>query len=212
MQRSSFIPNRTWLNNRSRAPGCPNHLVTAPAGDNFHTKVQLEFNSSDRTAPKKGQTGSPKSPCSPDVIPGTPMQDMGRAAGRKAKAASPTESLLMEDQLSSYTVTVRPIAVTKTARLPDKSAIPTPSAGTVPLDKVMHFLTTFAKEFREDMATTTKQLLTAFDKRLSSVEDRLANAERELKELRTSNKKLASEVSRCVSGTSLERLRTTKIR
>ena len=32
-------------------------LVSAPAGDNFHTKVQLEFNSSDRTAPKKGQTG-----------------------------------------------------------------------------------------------------------------------------------------------------------
>ena len=109
----------------------------------------------------------------------------------------------MEDQLPSDTVTVRPIAVTKTARLQDKSAIPTPSAGTVPLDKVMHFLTTFAKEFREDMATTTKELLTAFDKRLSSVEDRLANAERELKELRTSNKKLVSEVSRCASGTSL---------
>ena len=57
MQRSALIPNRTWLNKRSRAPGCPNHLVTTPAGDNFHTKVQLEFNSSDRTAPKKGQTG-----------------------------------------------------------------------------------------------------------------------------------------------------------
>ena len=28
MQRSSFIPNRTWLIYRSRGPGCPNHLVT----------------------------------------------------------------------------------------------------------------------------------------------------------------------------------------
>ena len=40
-------------NKRSRAPRCPNHLITTPAGDNFHTKVQLEFNSSDRSAPKK---------------------------------------------------------------------------------------------------------------------------------------------------------------
>ena len=44
MQRSSFIPNRTWLNKRSRAPGCPNHLVATPAGDNFHTNTR--FNSS----------------------------------------------------------------------------------------------------------------------------------------------------------------------
>lgn len=69
--------------------------------------------------------------------------------------------------------------MTKTARLPDESAMSTHSAGTVPLDKVMQFLKTFAKEFREDMATTTTQLLTTFDKRLSSVEDRLAKAERE---------------------------------
>ena len=58
MQRSSFIPNLTWLKKRSRGPGCPNHLVTTPAGDNFHTKVQLEFNSSDRTAPKKVKQAS----------------------------------------------------------------------------------------------------------------------------------------------------------
>ena len=30
MQRSSFIPNRTWLNKRSRALGCPNHLAWSP--------------------------------------------------------------------------------------------------------------------------------------------------------------------------------------
>ena len=130
------------------------------------------------------------------------MQDMGRTAGRKARPASPAERL-MEDQLSRDTITVRPIAMTKTARLPDESAMSTPSAGIVPLDKVMQFLKTFAKEFREDMATTTTQLLTTFDKRLSSVEDHLARAEREINELRTSNNKLTSEVSRCVSVTTL---------
>ena len=38
-----------------RAAACPSQVVTAPASDNFHTKVELEFNSSDRSAPKKGQ-------------------------------------------------------------------------------------------------------------------------------------------------------------
>ena len=35
MQRSSFIPNRTWLNKRSRAPAYASHLVTVPAGYNL---------------------------------------------------------------------------------------------------------------------------------------------------------------------------------
>ena len=30
MQRSSFIPNRTWLNKRSRAPAYTSQLVTVP--------------------------------------------------------------------------------------------------------------------------------------------------------------------------------------
>ena len=42
MQRSAFIPNRTWLNKRSRAPAYTSHLVTMPAGDNIHTKAQLK--------------------------------------------------------------------------------------------------------------------------------------------------------------------------
>ena len=80
----------------------------------------------------------------------------------------------MEDQLSRDTITVRSIAMTKTARLRDGSAMYIHSAGTVPLDKVMQFLKTFAKVFREGMATTTTQSLTTFDKRLSSVENSLA--------------------------------------
>ena len=35
MQRSSYIPNRTWLNKRSRAPAYASHLVTVPAGYNL---------------------------------------------------------------------------------------------------------------------------------------------------------------------------------
>ena len=55
MQRSSFIPNRTWLNKRSRAPAYASHLVTVPAGYNLLacltffgcnpvTRVELELN------------------------------------------------------------------------------------------------------------------------------------------------------------------------
>ena len=55
MQRSSFIPNRTWLNKRSRAPAYTSHLVTVPAGYNLQacltffgcspvTRVELELN------------------------------------------------------------------------------------------------------------------------------------------------------------------------
>ena len=55
MQRSSFIPNRTWLNKRSRAPAYTSHLVTVPAGCNLLacltffgcspvTRVELEMN------------------------------------------------------------------------------------------------------------------------------------------------------------------------
>ena len=55
MQRSSFIPNRTWLNKRSRAPAYTSHLVTVPAGYNLLacltffgctpvTRVELELN------------------------------------------------------------------------------------------------------------------------------------------------------------------------
>ena len=35
MRRSSFIPNRTWLKKRSRAPAYTSHLVTVPAGYNL---------------------------------------------------------------------------------------------------------------------------------------------------------------------------------
>ena len=35
MQRSSFIPNPTWLNKRSRAPAYTSQLVTVPAGYNL---------------------------------------------------------------------------------------------------------------------------------------------------------------------------------
>ena len=55
MQRSSFIPNRTWLKKRSRAPAYTSHLVTVPAGYNLLacltffgcspvTRVELELN------------------------------------------------------------------------------------------------------------------------------------------------------------------------
>ena len=55
MQRSAFIPNRTWLNKRSRAPAYASHLVTVPAGYNLLacltffgcspvTRVELELN------------------------------------------------------------------------------------------------------------------------------------------------------------------------
>ena len=55
MQRSSFIPNRTWLNKRSRAPAYTSQLVTVPAGYNLLacltffgcspvTRVELELN------------------------------------------------------------------------------------------------------------------------------------------------------------------------
>ena len=55
MQRSSFIPNRTWLNKRSRARAYTSHLVTVPAGYNLLvcltffgcspvTRVELELN------------------------------------------------------------------------------------------------------------------------------------------------------------------------
>ena len=50
-----FIPNRTWLNKRSRAPAYTSHLVTVPAGYNLLacltffgcspvTRVELELN------------------------------------------------------------------------------------------------------------------------------------------------------------------------
>ena len=43
----------------SWVPKSPGHRAsTRAAGDNFHTKVQLEFNSSDRTAPKKVKQAS----------------------------------------------------------------------------------------------------------------------------------------------------------
>ena len=35
MQRSSIIPNRTWLKKQSRAPAYTSHLVTVPAGYNL---------------------------------------------------------------------------------------------------------------------------------------------------------------------------------
>ena len=57
MQRSSFLPNRTWLNKWSRAPAYTSHLVTitVPAGYNVLacltffgcspvTRVELELN------------------------------------------------------------------------------------------------------------------------------------------------------------------------
>ena len=56
MRLSSFIPNRTWLNKRSRAPAYNSHLVTVPAGYNYLlacltffgcspvTRVELELN------------------------------------------------------------------------------------------------------------------------------------------------------------------------
>ena len=55
MQRSSFIPNRTWLKKRSRGPAYTSHLVTGPAGYNLlacltffgcspATRVELELN------------------------------------------------------------------------------------------------------------------------------------------------------------------------
>ena len=56
MQRSSFIPNRTWSNKWSRAPAYTSHLVTVPAGYNYLlacltffgcspvTRVELELN------------------------------------------------------------------------------------------------------------------------------------------------------------------------
>ena len=55
MLRSSFIPNRTWLNKRSRAPAYASHLVIVPAGYNLLarltffgfspvTRVELELN------------------------------------------------------------------------------------------------------------------------------------------------------------------------
>ena len=55
MQRSPLIPNRTWLNKRSRAPAYTSHLVTVPAGYNLQpvltffgcspvTRVELELN------------------------------------------------------------------------------------------------------------------------------------------------------------------------
>ena len=55
MRRSSFIPNRTWLKKRSRAPAYTSHLVTVPAGYNLLacltffgcspvTRVELELN------------------------------------------------------------------------------------------------------------------------------------------------------------------------
>ena len=104
----------------------------------------------------RGRVGTSDSPSSPDVIPPTPMQDIGRTAGRKSRPASPAESL-MEDQLSGDTITVRCISMSKTVRLPNGSAVSIPLAGTVlrtkscspfeqshavPLDKVMQSLWT----------------------------------------------------------------------
>ena len=70
MKRPALIPNRTRLTNRSRANAYTSHLVTVPAGYNFHTKVQFKgskqgvvrgfcdslvkrCNSSDRNGPKQ---------------------------------------------------------------------------------------------------------------------------------------------------------------
>ena len=55
MQRSSFVPNRTWLKKRLRAPAYTSHLVTVLAGYNLLacltffgcssvTRVELELN------------------------------------------------------------------------------------------------------------------------------------------------------------------------
>ena len=43
MQRSSFIPNRTWLNKRSRAAAYTSGLVTVPAGYNYYLLACLTF-------------------------------------------------------------------------------------------------------------------------------------------------------------------------
>ena len=62
MQRSSFIPNRTWLKKRSCAPAHTSHLVTVPAGYNLLAcltffgcspviRVELELNLGVKCAP-----------------------------------------------------------------------------------------------------------------------------------------------------------------
>ena len=54
MERSSFIPNRTWLNKRSRAPAYTSQLVTVPAGYNSgpgHTCTGIRFGSEPGVAP-----------------------------------------------------------------------------------------------------------------------------------------------------------------
>ena len=72
MQRSSFIPNRTWLNKRSRAPAYTSHLVTVPAGYNLLacltffgcspvTRVELELNPPARVTRQHCQYGSTSS-------------------------------------------------------------------------------------------------------------------------------------------------------
>ena len=143
---------------------------------------------------------------SPGMISPTPVQEMGRRAGRKAKPASPAESLMLsgsEAEELSRTTTVRPIAIPKSARLPgtDRPVTGVSPNESVPLDKVMYLLKTFASEFREDLARNMRELMSPFDGRLANVEKKVAGAESDLQELRSANEKLTTEVARLASAT-----------
>ena len=140
------------------------------------------------------------------MVSPTPVQEMGRRAGRKAKPASPAESLMLsgsEAEELSRTTTVRPIAIPKSARLPgtDRPVTGVSPNESVPLDKVMYLLKTFASEFREDLARNMRELMSPFDERLANVEKKVAGAESDLQELRSANEKLTTEVARLASAT-----------
>ena len=140
------------------------------------------------------------------MVSPTPVQEMGRRAGCKAKPASPAESLMLsgsEAEELSRTTTVRPIAIPKSARLPgtDRPVTGVSPNESVPLDKVMYLLKTFASEFREDLARNMRELMSPFDERLANVEKKVAGAESDLQELRSANEKLTTEVARLASAT-----------